>query len=71
MQANEAHALALGYVFGRQDAGDGAKDTDEATAFATAFAARQEAYNSPAGVGMMPNVRDAFETWRRTGNVWE
>ena len=71
MQANEARTLALGYAFGRQDAGDGPRDTDEASEFATAYAARQEAYNSPASVGMMPNVKAAFETWRRTGEVWQ
>jgi hypothetical protein len=72
MQATEAHSLALGYVFGRQDAGHAGSDTDTAIEFATAYAARQRDYNDGASsVGMMPSVRAAFETWCRTGNVWE
>ena len=72
MQAIEAHALAMGYVWGRQDAGDGAKDTQQATDFAADYAARQQQYNDgTSGVGFMPNVQAAFETWRRTGKVVE
>jgi hypothetical protein len=65
-----AWQLAAGYVWGRQDAGDLPKDTQQATDFADAYAARQQAYNDGnSGVGSMPNVKDAFDTWRRTGKV--
>lgn len=70
MTRTEAYHLASGYAWGRQDAGDGARDTQEATDFARAYADRQDAYNDGAhGVSYMPNVRDAFGTWRRAGQI--
>jgi hypothetical protein len=67
-----AHAQAMAYVWGRQDAGEGEKDTQVSQDFAAAFAERARAYaEGESGVGFMPNLQSAWETWKRTGKVAE
>jgi hypothetical protein len=59
---------ATGYVWGRQDAGESTKDTLRSIEFGRAYGARKRAYLEERA-WFMPNIRDAFEEWTRTGTI--
>jgi len=66
-QVDRAQYQAIGYVWGRQDAGEPG-DTILALDFGLAYAARKRAFLTEETF-FMPNVRDAYEEWSRTGAI--
>lgn len=68
MRTEEARGQAAAYVWGRQDAGEGARDTGFSWLFANAYAMRQEAYNTQATWHMIP-LQDAWREWHATGRL--
>jgi hypothetical protein len=65
---NQTEAQAIGYVWGRQDAGDGAYDSNAAWYFGQAYRERKRAYLAEES-SWMPNIRDAFDYWSRLGEI--
>jgi hypothetical protein len=63
-----AHAQAAAYVWGRQDAGQNARDTGDSLAFAAAFEERRRAFDQGRSV-FMPSLQSAFREWRETGEI--
>ena len=64
-----ARARATGYAWGRQDQGD-TGDTSSSLVFADTYAEYTKAFRSEQ-VSFLPNIRDAYETWKRTGAIVE
>lgn len=68
MDYNDAANLATGYVWGRQDAGDGSRDTSASWFFSRAYSIRNEAYRSEGAFSMIP-VSDAWQEWVNDGRL--
>lgn len=66
-QVNVAEEKAIGYVWGRQDMGEDG-DTILSMKFGKAYAERMRDFLSERSC-FMPNIRDAYEEWRRTGTI--
>lgn len=67
-QVETSYQQALAYVWGRQDAGEGECDTTVSERFAEAFA--QAKFNFVTEKHYcMTNLRDAYESWTRTGKI--
>lgn len=67
---SDNYNLALGYVWGRQDAGEGEHDSGVAIRFAQVFGEVCALY----AAGRLPyrqNVSRAWENWQRQGDVLE
>lgn len=64
----DATAQATAYVWGRQDAGESARDTGYSIDFGAAYGRRRHLYECQA-TGFMPNIASAFEQWRDTGTI--
>lgn len=65
-QAFIARAQGFAYVWGRHDAGG--ESTGEAGSFAAAYCDRRKAFDA-GKTSFMPNIRDAFEQWQKTGEI--
>lgn len=72
MTHDEAVRLAGGYAWGREDASDVKTAVtvpiDGSFAFAGAFAAGYDDFNSQRRSNMIP-VKDAYETWQASGGT--
>lgn len=66
-QVEQAEAQAIGYVWGRQDMGEPG-DTARSIEFGRAYAARKRAFLMQETY-FLPNIRDAYEEWARTGAI--
>jgi len=58
---------AIGYVWGRQDMGEPG-DTIRSLEFGKAYGQRKCDYLSESSC-FMPNIRDAYQEWTRTGEI--
>lgn len=71
MQTEQARYQAIGYVWGRQDAGDAAAgngSTTYAVKFGEAYGRAKREYLTELRTSF-PNVRDAFAQWQATGRI--
>lgn len=71
LQALIGHSAATAYVWGRQDAGEGERDTELAGRFADVYAATVYAYKIGDRHGSYHNLLDAYERWAATGKIGE
>jgi hypothetical protein len=59
-----ARAQAAAYVWGRQDAGDSAKDTGYSLDFGNWYADRKRAYLEEK-THFLPSIQDAYAEWQQ------
>ena len=68
LQGLIAHGAAMAYVWGRQDAGEGERDTEASQQFADEYAGIVYAYKiGDRGTG--GNLRHDYERWEATGRI--
>jgi len=65
MKTDEARAMGMAYVWGRQDAGESERDTGFSIHFGEAYALRAEAYNTERTWSMIP-LQSAWDEWQAT-----
>lgn len=67
--AIERHTqAAIAYVWGRQDAGEGLRDSQAAWHFGQAYGAHRALYEREQN-HWATNIRDAFEVWRIANRI--
>lgn len=66
-QVEQSEYQAIGYVWGRQDAGEDG-DTIRSMEFGRAYAERKRAFLTEQTY-FMPNIKDAYEEWSETGSI--
>jgi len=62
------HLQAMTYVWGRQDAGDGERDTGVSQEFADAYG-RHAAAHALELIGFRRNIQDAYDVWRSGSDI--